>query len=464
MSNLTRWLLGLVLVAALAGAYYYFSGPKKVVQADNLTTAAKKGAFHVKAIANGELKAKRSEKIMGPSGMRTSGIWQTAIQDMVAEGTVVKAGDYVATLDRTEVTNKIRDAQTEIEKTQTQLDQAKIDTAIEMRGLRDQMVNLQFSIKEKRLELELSRYEAKSVIQQKELDLERTQRDYNQLTTKLQLTKEKSEAKVLEITTQLKQQQDKLNILSQLASQFTVTAPKDGMVIYARDWDGKVAPGSQIRAWDPVVAELPDLTDMVSLSYVNEVDISRVKEGQDVKIKVDAFPDNDYSGKVIKVANIGEQLKGYDAKVFEVTVQLLESDSILRPAMTSSNEIVTDIYEDVVYIPLEALQADSLTYVFKDFEGKIVKQEVITGASNDDEIIIAHGLEGNENIFLSVPENAKDLTFFPIDPNVKDGIRRQLAEDRQRRAEEAAEKMRSLKKEDLPPSTQGGGGGFIIIN
>ena len=66
------------------------------------------------------------------------------------------------------------------------------------------------------------------------------------------------------------------------------------MVIYARNWNGKKEPGARISAWDPIVAELPDLSDMISKTYVNEVDISKVRVGQEVDIKVDAFPDKKY--------------------------------------------------------------------------------------------------------------------------------------------------------------------------
>ncbi|MEM1322377.1 MAG: efflux RND transporter periplasmic adaptor subunit [Bacteroidota bacterium] len=455
--------LGILVLLAL-GTVYYFMNPATTEEVGAVVkTDVRKGPFVINVTATGELKAKRSEKIRGPQGMRTAGIWQTTISDMVAEGTVVKQGDYVASLDKTELTDKLREAQTEIEKIQTQLDQAKIDTAIEMRGLRDELVNLKFARKEKLLQVEQSKYEAPSVIQQAQLDLERTDRDYSQLTTKYELSQERAEAKISEINTSLKQNQIKLDQLKDLSQSFQVMAPKDGMVIYARSWDGKIGPGSQVRAWDPVVAELPDLSDMVSKTYVNEVDISRVRKGQEVKLKVDAFPDNEYTGHVIKVANIGEQLRNYDSKVFEVTVQMHQVDSILRPAMTTSNEIVTDVYESVLSIPLEALFSDSVTYVYKEQEGSVVRQEVIAGASNDDEIIIAHGLEDKDEIYLSAPEGGKDLPFVPLDEKVKDDIRKQLEEDRKRREAQKAEMMKRVKDENIPDDNSGGGG-FIIIN
>ncbi|MBL7791487.1 MAG: efflux RND transporter periplasmic adaptor subunit [Saprospiraceae bacterium] len=455
-----------LIIAALAlvsiGAWFLLKGRPAASKEDKaLTVKVKKGEFKVKVTATGELQAKRSEKIRGPQGMRTNGIWQTSISDMVAEGTLVKEGDYVATLDKTELSNRIRDSQTELDKILTQLEQAKIDTAIELRGVRDQLVNLKFLKKEKDLQLEQSKYEPQSVIQQARLDLERTERDYQQLLKKYDLTKEKSDARISEINTSMRQIQTKLTQLTDLANEFVVKAPKGGMVIYARSWNGKVGPGSQVHAWDPIVAELPDLTSMISKTYVNEVDISKVKKGQDVKVKIDAFPDREYTGKVIQVANIGEQLKDYDAKVFEVTIQVNEADSVMRPAMTTSNEIVTYIYPDVVFIPLESLQSDSLSFVYKKTDGKIVRQEVITGESNDDEVIVEYGLAKNDEIFLTPPADVEKLPFVPLDKSIKEKIKKKQEAERKKRQEEALARSKAVKDENLP--TSGGNDGMFII-
>lgn len=461
--NLKTILIPLVLIAIAVAGWFWLRPAEGKKENAELITRVKKGEFKVKVTATGELQAKRSEKIRGPQGMRTVGIWQTSITDMVAEGTVVSEGDYVATLDKTELTNKMRDAQTEIDKILTQLEQAKIDTAIEMRGLRDQLVNLRFQQKEKELQLEQSRYEPQSVIQQAKLDLERTERDYQQLLQKSQLTKEKSDAKIAEINASLRQNQDKFNQLASLAGEFNVMAPKAGMVIYARSWNGKISPGSQVQAWDPIVAELPDLTDMISKTYVNEVDISRVQKGQEVKLKIDAFPDRSYTGTVIQVANIGEQLRDYDAKVFEVIIQVNENDSIMRPAMTTSNEIVTYIYPDVLSIPIEALQSDSVSFVFKKQDGKIVKQEVVTGESNDDEVIVEYGLSENDEIYLSTPQESEKLTFVPLPEEVKEEIRKKQEEARKKREAEALARSKQVPKENIQ-SDNSSGGGFFIIN
>jgi hypothetical protein len=260
----------------------------------------------------------------------------------------------------------------------------------------------------------------------------------------------------------LKQEELKRQRLQDLANEFTISAPKDGMLIYARSWNGKIGPGSQISTWDPVVAELPDLSIMISKTYVNEVDISKIQKGQDVKVKVDAFPNREYGGTVIQVANVGEQLRGYDSKVFEVTVQINEVDSILRPAMTTSNEILAYTYADVLSVPLEALQNDTVAYVYKKMDGKIVKQEVLAGESNDNEVIIEHGLAAGEEVLLTVPDSPEGLPFTPIDPKVKQEIKKKMEEAKKKRIEEALEKMKQVKEEYQPKGNESGGG-FIIF-
>ena len=139
------------------------------------------------------------------------------------------------------------------------------------------------------------------------------------------------------------------------------------MIIYKRDRMGaKRKVGSSISPWDNVVATLPDMSSMMSKTYVNEIDVSKVKTGQHVEIVVDAFPEKSYTGTVTSVANIGEQLPNADAKVFEVLIEVDGSDPILRPSMTTGNKIITKTINDVTFIPLESVQAgpDSIPFVY----------------------------------------------------------------------------------------------------
>jgi hypothetical protein len=166
--------------------------------------------------------------------------------------------------------------------------------------------------------------------------------------------------------------------------------------------------GSSISPWDNVVATLPDMSSMISKTYVNEIDVSKVKSGQKVEIVVDAFPEKSYTGMVSSVANIGEQLPNADAKVFEVLIEVNESDPILRPSMTTGNKIITKTINDVVYIPLESVQAgaDSIPFVYLKNGNK---QVVVLGESNENNVVIEQGLEPGIQIYLSTPEKPENF-------------------------------------------------------
>lgn len=458
-----KLLLPLIAILVIGAVAYYFLGnDDEVATGNNILTTVKQGKFEVYVNSTGELQAKKSEKIRGPKGMRAAGIWQTQIADLVAEGTVVKEGDYVGRLDRSELDGKVQNLATEIEKIESQLLQAKLDTAISLRGLRDQMINLKFAMREKRLEVEQSKYEPPAVIRREELELERIQRDYNQQSQNYRLKQEQAEAQIAEIMATLDQSMSKFKMMRELSAEFTVKAPKAGMIIYERSWDGKKGPGSRVSSWDPVIAQLPDLSDMVSKMYVNEVDISKVEVNQKVSVSVDAFPEKSYKGKVIQIANIGEQLKKFDAKVFEVVVQMLENDTILRPAMTTSNRVLTKTLKDVVHVPLECVHSDSMTYVYKKTPNGIVKQEIITDVANDENIVIKYGLKKDEEVYLTIPDNADKITIVALPKKEKEAHEKELAAAKKQ--EEEAAKRREKEMEERLKKFEKGGGTMVIQN
>lgn len=445
----TKFILPVLLLAAAVVAFLYLR-PSAETAKTTIREKVKRGPFEVTVIATGELNAKRSKSILGPN-MRIANVYNTTITDIVPEGTIVEEGEFVASLDRTELSGKLKELASNIDQVESQLLQAKLDTAIQLRELRDGLINQRFSMEEKKLELEQSKYEPPAVIRRVELDLERIQRDYDQSLSNYELKREQAEARVQEIEAQLSSTQARYQISADIADDFRITAPQAGMVIYRRSWNGKQGPGTQISAWNPVVAELPDLSDMISKTYVNEVDISKIKEGQKVRLKVDAFPENGYSGKVLKVANIGEELPNFDAKVFEVTIQVNEQDSLLRPAMSTSNDIVTAVYDSVTYIPLEAVAGDdSLTYVFKEkANGSIVKQEIIAGIANSNHIIIKEGLNPEEVILLSIPENPEEISVERLPKEVREAHERRLQQEAEaRKAKQRQQSAQQLKGGD----------------
>lgn len=404
-----------ILILAIILFFIFFKSEKT----EEVIVEPKFGTFPIEVTTTGELMAKSSEKIYGPEGLRQIRVYQTKIEDIIPDGTVVDSGQYVASLDRTEIANKIKDEESNLEKYEAQLIKSKLDTSLELRNARDELINLMYNLEEKKIALEQSKYEPPATIRQVEIDLEKGQRAYEQAEKNYNLRLEKAIATMNEVNAEYNTALRKLDEMNSVLKQFTVLAPKAGMVIYRRSWDGsKMGVGATISAWDPIVAELPDLSKMISKTYVNEIDISKVKVGQNVEIGIDAFPDKKFTGVVTEVANIGEQLQGSNAKVFEVKIVINEFDSILRPAMTTKNTILTATIDSVLFIPLESVfNNDSITFVYKK-EGSVVKQQVILGQSNYDEIIVKEGLEEGDQVLLIPPESDESMKTVMLPPEV----------------------------------------------
>ncbi|MDY0342244.1 MAG: efflux RND transporter periplasmic adaptor subunit [Lentimicrobium sp.] len=398
------WLIIALVVIGIAAVVFYFSGSKKQTQA--VISKVNLGDFYINVTTSGELEAAKSENILGPSNLREVRIWQVQISDIIAEGSIVDSGQYVATLDRTEITNRMKDLEGELEKLESQFIKTKLDTSMDMRAAREELINLKYALEERQITVEQSIYEPPATQRQARIDLEKAQRAFEQAEKNFKLRSAKNSANMQEVAVSFSQAQRRLEQIKDVLQGFTVKAPKEGMVIYKRNWDGsKIGIGSTMSSWDNVVATLPNLDKMISRTYVNEIDISKVKTGQKVEVGVDAFPDRKYTGEVTEVANIGEQMRNSNAKVFEVKIKVHEYDSILRPAMTTKNIINTLVIPQVLYVPIESVHtSDTISFVYKA-NGQY-RQQITTGATNENQIVVTSGLIKDDEVYLSPPENA----------------------------------------------------------
>lgn len=408
----------------------------------NLFSEASFGKFNVIVTTTGELEAERSVDITGPSLMNSRRMRMSnfEITDMVDEGTEVKKGDYVASLDRTSFENTLKEAEESLEDLRTQLQVTILDTAVTLSGLRNDIVNYEYSVEEAKITLQQSTYESSATIREAEIALDKAERQLAQALNSYSLSEAQANSDMREAEQDVTEQEEYVQDLIVVLSQFEVTAPADGMVIYKKDRQGsKITIGSSISPYQNVVATLPDMSQLQSKTYVNEVDINKVKVGQTVEIVIDAFPDKTYTGKVTSVANIGEQLPNADAKVFEVIVRVDQSDAILKPGMTTSNKIMTNSFDEVIFVPIESVQTgtDSIPFIYmKDGTKRIV----LEGTANENFIIIEEGIAMGESFYLNTPENADKFTRIKGEELIEKIRAKALEEEAaQQAAQEAAQ-------------------------
>ena len=406
-----RWFIvgALALLLVLPSAWLMARGSGK--EDATLVARVKKGEFKVTVTTSGELRATKFVRITAPQNAQAAQQWQMKISSLVPEGTVVKEGDVVAELDRSGIAARMTEVSTSLTKAQAQYEQAMLDSTLNLSKAREEIKTMELGLEEKRLAKEQAVYEAPTVKRQAEIDYEKAQRALEQAKKDYVTKTEQAKAKMREVGAERDRFANQVKIVQDVMQGFTIKAPSSGMVIYEKEWNGKKRTvGSQIGAWEPTVATLPDLSRMESQTYVNEIDIRKIAIGQQVDVTLDSDPSKKFAGTVTSVANVGEQRPNTDAKVFEVKVLLSNPDTTLRPGMTTSNKIETSTVKGALYIPIEALTTDSaVTVVYKRNGSRVTKQEVETGTMSDDEVVLLRGLSEGDRVLLTPPPDHESM-------------------------------------------------------
>jgi HlyD family secretion protein len=119
-----------------------------------------------------------------------------------------------------------------------------------------------------------------------------------------------------------------------------------------------------------------------------------------VKIKLDAFPDREFNGTIASVGTIGQQHDQSTTKTFEVIADIDGTDPILKPGMTTSNEVIISSIADTLYLPIEAVfQKDGKMIVYRNSRA----QEVTLGAKNSNFVVVSGEIKAGDKVALTDP-------------------------------------------------------------
>lgn len=379
---------------------------------EEITCKVKKGSIEVKVHTSGQLESEKSENILLPTVLSTQNVrvYEIKITDLIEEGSVVDSGQYIATLDHKVVEEVLTQARLELEAAMIVVEDAKLDSNLSLSNYRDLITNSRSDVEERKIVLAESAYESPSVIKKAEMDVSKAQRKLEQDIKGLAMRQRQLNSQMERRNIDLRLKQKRVDDLLKVYEALIIKAPKPGMVIYARDRFGiKIQIGSVLTPWSPIIATLPDMTKMISETYINEIDIAKIRIGQKVTISIDAFPEKQLKGEVISVANIGQPMPKSDSKVFLVNIRIFGSDPDLKPAMTTGNLIQTGVFKDKLFVPTEAVfESDSTKFVYLK-KNHVVRQIVETGEENEDYMVINKGIAEGDVLMLNEPEKPEDI-------------------------------------------------------
>jgi len=242
----------------------------------------------------------------------------------------------------------------------------------------------------------------------------------------------------------LKQTEDAL-------SKTTIHAPMAGIISELNKEVGEIALGSQFQ--EDVIMVISNLSGMEALVNVDENDIVSVSLDDSAKIEVDALPDKVYNGVVTEIANsatITGRGSASQKTEFEVKINIIDPGMELRPGMSASSDIITDIREHTLGVPIQSVAMKTLVQledqsskskgndaiidsalpnytvdkegfaqiVFVVEKGHVIAKQVSTGIQSEKDIEILKGLSiGDEVVtgsFRAISQQLKNHTVVTV--------------------------------------------------
>ncbi len=251
---------------------------------------------------------------------------------------------------------------------------------------------------------------------------------------------------VAQVKASLKQAMDDL-------SKTTIYAPMSGTISELNKEIGEIALGSQFQ--EDVIMVISNLAGMEALVNVDENDIVSVTVGDSAKIEVDALPEKVFAGVVSEIASSATIIGSgsLDQKTeFKVKISIINPRIELKPGMTASSDIITEIRKNVIGVPIQCvtvrtleqlkkkgskahkktLEIDNLSeenfdpdkdgfveLVFVVVDGMAMIKQVKTGIQSETHIEIIEGLSENEKIvtgnYRVISQTLKDETPVVIE-------------------------------------------------
>ena len=375
------------------------------------TTTVKRGNVTFAVYAKGELQGGNSKMITAPM----LGGGETSLTSLRAPGELVKAGDVIATLDTTDQTFKLREAEADVAEAEQKVIQSKAQ--LEAKEEEDNYLLIKARGDLKQAELEVRRNTLVSPIQAKQADLalQSAQDILSQLERDLSNRKATSQAGVQIQEAGRAKAQVQADTARKNIELMTLRAPTDGYVnIQPNTNTNSIFTGMQLpmlQVGDTVragmaVAQIPDLKSWEVMARISEADRGHLGLGQEVRISAVAAPSHPFHGKVVDLG--GTSGPQWDRR-FECKISLLDPSPGLRPGMTAMLVITAETMNDALWIPAQALfESDGRSFVYvRTPQGGFNTWDVKLVRRSESQVVITGIAEGRV-VALANPDRGKD--------------------------------------------------------
>jgi len=377
--NKTKYLIPFILV---------FTGISCGKTTEDVFTVMK-GSFRQSITETGELEAVSSSAIIMPNLGWQYG-YRYKVVSMAEQGSMVKEGDTVVRIDPSTIQKFLIQKEESLESENAAAKKQSVQMQNNIQEIQAQIKSEQAQYDLRKLELERVKYESENIRKIKELEFQQATIRLNKLMRQMKIKP------VLDnydqVVQNIKVQQRIAEVASAKATlnRMSLTSPKDGLFQVGRNenyWPAKDLKVGDYVYLGQMVARIPDVKHMKVRTFVNETDFTKVSVGMKVIVRLDALPNVPFHGEITSISRVC--LPRDKEMVFNILVNVEESDVRLKPGMTVSCEYICHETGDDLYVPNNCLlKEDGHSYLFLKKGKKSRRVEVRSGPSNSNHTLI----------------------------------------------------------------------------
>jgi HlyD family secretion protein len=358
-----------------------------------------KGSFRQSVIEGGELQAINASNIMMPRIAYQYG-YQFKIIGLAEHGKIVHKGDSIVKLDPSSIYKYILDGEDKLENELAAAHKQAVQSEEKIQDLIAQLKNEQAAYDLGKLELDRSKFDTDSKKKIKELNFQQATIKLKKAQRKLELTRalEKQDQKIQKI--KVIQRESDLKSAKENLKLLLIKSPIDGifqvaMNIFTQNPQNWRLGDSPYQG--QIIASIPDIKRMKVKTYINEAEFNKVKQGMKVIVKLDALPSVPFNGFIKDISKICFTRE--KEKVFNVVVEVSDSDMRLKPGMTVSCEYILYESENELFVPNNCLLKEKgHTYLLLKRSGSPRKVEVKCGPSNSNHTIVSGDVKPGQKL------------------------------------------------------------------
>ncbi|MCP4448041.1 MAG: HlyD family efflux transporter periplasmic adaptor subunit [Myxococcales bacterium] len=380
--------LGTILMAGTA-MVACSSGASDLAPEPRVPLIVKKATFQSRLALSGSLVAETSISINAPGDG-----YGLVIRWMAPDGSEVKKGDKVLEIDTSAVVSQIESLKSAV---------IKANNALASEQNKDQMGRAEKTHLLRQAEFARKKAQVdanvpadaypRRVYEDMQLALERAKAAHKGATLALAMEKKVGKNGMDQKRIDLARSERDLARVYEKLEGYVLHAPRDGVLAASDNWREGRAYRLGDKTWpgQPVV-EIPDLSVMNVEANLSDVDDGQVKVGMKTECRLDAYPDDVFTGRVVSISPVARKARRNSLRqVFNVTVKLDSTDAaLMRPGMSARVEILGSTRENVLVAPRKALRFDQGNVTARLESGK--QQEVTLGPCNPSECVVQSGL------------------------------------------------------------------------